>query len=315
MNIGPRRSSLRAIRLRFWPAWNHPRSAIFELTGTTGNVVTALTLPTTEDESFKYVREAVQAYPELYFARVIVLCEGPSEEVVIPRIARAFDLDVDPRFVAVVPLGGRHVNHFWRLLRDLGTPFVTLVDLDAERDGGGWGRVHNLLEQLIALGEPPADVHEGISNERFADMPEWRFEGIGNEVEASWLWSLESEYDVFLSAPLDLDLMLLQAFPAPYKSLAPKKGGPRIPKDEPTRTQRIEKAAVAVLGDGGGDGATYDESERALFPWYSYLFLSGSKPVAHARAFSQLDDATIRKHTPDVLKRLISRVTELAADE
>ena len=39
------------------------------------------------------------------------------------------------------PISGRHVNHFWRLLNDLEIPFITLLDLDRERDGGGWGRI------------------------------------------------------------------------------------------------------------------------------------------------------------------------------
>jgi putative ATP-dependent endonuclease of the OLD family len=61
----------------------------------------------------------VRAYPELYFASLVVLCEGDSEEIVLPRLATPLGLPLDRRFVSVVPLGGRHVNHFWRLLRDL----------------------------------------------------------------------------------------------------------------------------------------------------------------------------------------------------
>ncbi|WP_312841738.1 ATP-dependent endonuclease [Sinorhizobium psoraleae] len=68
------------------------------------------------------MREAVRTYPELYFARFVVLGEGASEEVVLPRLAEAMGLDIDRSFVAVVPLGGRHVNHLWRLLTDLDIP-------------------------------------------------------------------------------------------------------------------------------------------------------------------------------------------------
>jgi putative ATP-dependent endonuclease of OLD family len=61
-------------------------------------------------------------YPELYFARFVILGEGDSEQVVLPRLASALGLEVDPAFVAIVPLGGRHVNHFWKLLNDLHIP-------------------------------------------------------------------------------------------------------------------------------------------------------------------------------------------------
>lgn len=44
--------------------------------------VKPIPLPENEgDESFKYVREAVRGFPELYFARLVILGEGPSEIV------------------------------------------------------------------------------------------------------------------------------------------------------------------------------------------------------------------------------------------
>jgi len=52
------------------------------------------------------VKEAVLAFPELYFARLVVLGEGDSEEIVLPRAARALGLAFDQTFVSVVPLGG-----------------------------------------------------------------------------------------------------------------------------------------------------------------------------------------------------------------
>ena len=71
------------------------------------------------DEAFKYVREAVRGFPELYFARLVILGEGPSEEIVFRRIFEASGTPLDQHFISVAPLGGRHVNHFWRLLRGL----------------------------------------------------------------------------------------------------------------------------------------------------------------------------------------------------
>ena len=112
-------------------------------------------LPEGEEEASKFVREAVRTYPELYFARFAVLGEGASEEVVLPRLADALGLAIDRSFVAVVPLGGRHVNHLWRLLTDLDIPYATLLDLDRGRAGGGWGRIKTACTQLLENGVSP----------------------------------------------------------------------------------------------------------------------------------------------------------------
>lgn len=274
--------------------------------------ITKLSLPSDDEEAFKYVREAVKAYPELYFSAVVVLGEGASEEVVIPRVARALDLDIDPRFVAVVPLGGRHVRHFWRLLHDIGTPYVTLVDLDNERRGGGWERVHDLMRELLDLGVDRDAVLDDLSTQEYDALPTWGPDPITDEALASWIAHLEEEFDVFLSAPLDLDFSMLRAFPKAYKALAPKGGGPRFPKPNADQKPFITRVTRSTLGAEGGDGATYTKAERELFPWYAYLFTAGSKPANHALALSKRSDATLAKRAPDVLRRLVERVKQLA---
>ena len=90
--------------------------------------VKGIRLPTDDEDAAKFVREAVRTYPELYFARFVILGEGATEEVVLPRLAEALNLPIDRSFVAMVPLGGRHVNHLWRLLSDLAIPYATLLE-------------------------------------------------------------------------------------------------------------------------------------------------------------------------------------------
>lgn len=116
------------------------------------SVVNEINLPEPPSDAAKYVREAVIAYPELYFARFVILAEGPSEQIVLPRLAAALNYEIDPSFVAVVPLGGRHVNHFWKLLSGLSIPHVTLLDLDRAREGGCWGRIKYACDQLLEIG-------------------------------------------------------------------------------------------------------------------------------------------------------------------
>ncbi len=126
------------------------------------SLVRAISLPVGLEDESKFIREAVRAYPELYFARFVVLGEGASEEVVVPRLAEALGFDIDRSFVAVVPLGGRHVNHLWRLLTELDIPYATLLDLDWGREGGGWGRIKNACAQLLEVGVAPQAIFQQV---------------------------------------------------------------------------------------------------------------------------------------------------------
>ncbi|WP_447645216.1 ATP-dependent nuclease [Nocardioides zeae] len=133
-------------------------------------VVREVKLPDDGDEANKYIQQAVAAYPELYFARLVVLGEGASEEVFLPRLFSAANTQVDAHSIAVVPLGGRHVNHMWRLLNGLGIPHVTLLDLDHCRVGGGWGRVRTTVKNLKQFADAP-DVQARLSKVDVSETP------------------------------------------------------------------------------------------------------------------------------------------------
>ena len=113
--------------------------------------IQSLALPQDADEQAKYISEAVKAYPEIYFAKLVVLGEGDSEQVILPKLLEQYGQDIDTHSISVVPLGGRHVNHFWRLLNTLNIPFVTLLDFDIDRNGGGFGRMKYAVEQLLKM--------------------------------------------------------------------------------------------------------------------------------------------------------------------
>lgn len=253
--------------------------------------VRAIDLPPKASDAYKFIQEAVTSHPELYFARLVILGEGRSEEVVLPRIARALDpdMELDPSFVAFVPLGGRHVNHFWRLLNGLQIPFVTLLDYDLGRHGGGPRRLRYAVEQRRELNVevmPAATNAQGWDVTPQADLDQWR----------AWL----VERGVFYSMDLDLDMMMLRAFPAAYGEVAGV--------DE---VSVIPGASVkSVFGDNGANVASYpagtapSDLQQAQ---YAALFKNGSKPVAHLEALSRLKDADIRAAAPAPLKALFDR--------
>lgn len=258
-------------------------------------------LPTENIEKGKFVREAVKAYPELYFSKLIILGEGDSEELVIPRLVKAIGgIELDPNLVSFVPLGGRHVNHFWKLLNGLGIPYITLLDLDFGRPGGGWGRIKYALEQLLELGGDPNTVLGGLTPKEIAAMHTWPGNDISEDFQ-SWLTFLEKK-NIFFSSPLDLDFAMLQAFPAPYKKLQPDEHGPQRGTDE--------SLVAAVLGEKSPAAEYYLTKSKGMMSWYRYLFLGRGKPATHSLALQSINDTDLKAKAPVELKRLVTSVIE-----
>ena len=282
-------------------------------------------LPPSKDAAFKYVNEAVRAYPELYFSNLVILGEGDSEQVVLPEVAKALGVPLDVNFVSFVPLGGRHVNHFWKLLSDLQIPYFTLLDLDVGRQGGGWGRVKYACKELLRLGVNRKELmgieEDGksrvLSEAELDEMHQWPLEKKKDHENLKvWVRSLE-KYGVFFSKPLDLDFSLLRKFPDAYQSVAAEGGGPSIPDPESKHYQeRLSDVISAVLRRDCSELVAYSTSDQELFFWYRYLFLGRGKPSTHFAAMSQLSKEQLASETPSVLKRLINTMkVKLGMDE
>lgn len=271
------------------------------------SLVRPIALPKTEQAPYTYVRQAVQAYPELYFARFAVFGEGDSEEIVLPYLARALGLEFDPSFVAMVPLGGRHVNHFWRLVGDLGIPHATLLDLDIGRAGAGWSRIKYALTQLLEIKEE-SEVLERSDGKTFSrsdldTLDEDHTLSDREEMDA-WIEHL-SGLGVFFSEPLDLDWSMLTSFQSAYQGAASNR-----PKGE------AESAIKAVLKEQNNyenakTAGFYFGEDDERFRWYRYLFTTKSKPATHLGALSQLSERhEIEQNMPDALRELLQYVEE-----
>jgi hypothetical protein len=264
--------------------------------------VNKIRMPVDEVEAEKFVREAVRTFPELYFARFVILGEGASEEVVLPRLAEALKLPIDRSFVAIVPLGGRHVNHLWRLLNDLGIAHATLLDLDMGRAGGGWGRVKTACTQLLANGVDPTklfgdSLHASGPGQNLASFDASTYDPAGHNLLMQWIKWLRT-FKVFFCAPLDLDYSMLVAFPAAYTALESGWIGPTVGND-PRR---------AVLGEDGNINLYAGAGVQDHLRWYRYLFLGRGKPSTHVRVLSKLDAAALASGAPEELRALLDTV-------
>ena len=257
------------------------------LNGLRTTMIRMICLPDESDDAHKFVREAIQAFPEIYFSRLVVLGEGDSEEIVLPRILSAKGIPVDSSAITIAPLGGRHVNHFWRLLSQLEIPHITLLDLDVARFGGGWGRIKYANDQLKKF-EP-----EKILPDNYA-IPEWNNDEYPILEYKNYLDELE-ERGIFYSCPMDLDFSMLKAFPNKFE----------ITDMDTLPDQDLIKS---VLGKKHHNPEQYTEEERKLFASYHKLFKLGSKPVNHIQALANLTDEELLNNMPESLSRLADAV-------
>lgn len=225
----------------------------------------------------------------------MVLGEGRSEEIVLPRLAEAMGIPIDRSFVAVVPLGGRHVNHLWRLLSALEIPHATLLDLDYGRIGGGWHRVKTACEQLLATGVKAEELFGPD------ESPEVQLRALGDGAPddlpgiRAWVKRLRT-FGIFFCDPLDLDLAMLQAFFNDYTALDGETKGPYSANPRP-----------AIFGDKVGAPFYTAEFDEAL-RWYRYLFLNRGKPTTHVRVLSQITTEKLAMDAPEVLRALVTYI-------
>ncbi|MEY0976360.1 ATP-dependent endonuclease [Providencia rettgeri] len=291
-------------------------------------VVSALILPEKEDELSKFIKEAVKAYPEIYFSKLVIFGEGDSEEIIIPKVLELHSTEIDSHSISVVPLGGRHVNHFWRLLRSLQVPFITLLDFDIDRNGGGFGRLKYAIEQLAEFkGGGSTYIHKDIARH----MPSW--DDTRNPIEFTFKYkdgatvNIVDELEkcnVYFSSPLDIDYAMIEAFPdifcekdEVYGERGPQSTKKKEDEDEDEEQYELIKAVLKK----GNSGIRYEFSADHLkyFLWYRYRFLSNkSKPASHIRMFSKIEEKytseEIKEKLPPELIRIAEKTVTLLAE-
>ncbi|HEM6033350.1 TPA: AAA family ATPase [Streptococcus suis] len=302
-------------------------------------IVSGIQLPQAIDESYKYIKGAIQAYPELYFAKLVVLGEGDSEELLLPKFFDLLGKEIDSSQISIVPLGGRHVNYFWKLLKSLKIPYITLLDFDNERYGGGWGRIKYAIQQLLEIDIERSDLvtmGDGriLNDEDIARISSNQISDIFSQPLSSWINHLE-KFNVFFSAPLDIDFLMLQHYKDYYLGTLSTNEGPvvsyidenndkkkiRLTKMDRTNDyqligfkNRISEAIQATLKDKSGPGDSFTDEEKELMIWYQYFFLGRGKPTTHMQFLSSISDDELKRTLPPVFEKIIKRTEELLGD-
>lgn len=302
-------------------------------------IVSGIQLPQAIDESYKYIKGAIQAYPELYFAKLVVLGEGDSEELLLPKFFDLLGKEIDSSQISIVPLGGRHVNYFWKLLNSLKIPHITLLDFDNERYGGGWGRIKYAIQQLLEIGIERSDlvtIEDGriLNDEDIARISSNQISDIFSQTLSSWINHLE-KFNVFFSVPLDIDFLMLQHYKDYYLGTLSTNEGPvvsyidenndkkkiRLTKMDRTNDyqligfkNRISEAIQATLKDKSGPGDSFTDEEKELMIWYQYFFLGRGKPTTHMQFLSSISDNELKRNLPPVFEKMVRRAEELLGD-
>src|SRR4051794_21562952 len=124
---------------------------------------------------------------------------------------------LDRSFVPIVPLGGRFVRHFWRLLTDLHIPHATLLDLDLGRVHGGAKAIAAIVTELAAVGNDLsgnlAVINGTIDPGHIDEIDDADL--LADDQSHVWLRALRNE-SIFFSTPIDIDFAMLRLFNRRY---------------------------------------------------------------------------------------------------
>ena len=284
----------------------------------------------TDKEIIKYIKNVIQKHSHFYFSKLVIVVEGETEKIIIPRILAAKNIDMESKQISIVTMDSRFIEFFWKLLSNLQIPYVTLLDFDAHRFHGDSKIIAYVCEQLRAI-QKFDEIDVGEKKLFFKDKINLQFKEEVfhiNDLEVLNGWQeFLKQYDVFFASPLDMDFLMLEHYKDKYlRTLNPTEGPIviglgkiiNIEIEDPTDNRYINRVNDAVnqtLKSDRGDASIYNEEQKKLLVWYVYFFLNNSKPTSHYLALAKMTDEEILSNLPKVFDDLISAVSEKLVDK
>jgi len=110
-----------------------------------------------EDEEWADIERYLDATrAEMVFARRVLLVEGFAEQVLLPVLAGAEEIDLDKAGITVCAIHGTHFASYIRFLDALEIRWAVITDGDPIAEGGlnGERRARRLVERIGKEGEP-----------------------------------------------------------------------------------------------------------------------------------------------------------------
>ncbi len=147
---------------------------------------------TKQDNIFEfYAANTTESILEGFFAKGIILVEGPTESLAVPEYLKAVQFDCAEKGIAVIPVGGKgNLARFWRLFSAYELPVYVIFDNDSDDDKKGNKR----NELLATLGATDA---KSILDEQGLRI-ESSFSVFGNDFETTLrnIFSSENYEDI-----------------------------------------------------------------------------------------------------------------------
>lgn len=134
---------------------------VFRGSGDRTEVAAALEAELADEEWADIERYLDATRAEMVFARRVLLVEGFAEQVVLPVLADAEEIDLDKAGITVCAIHGTHFGSYIRFLDALQIRWAVITDGDPAAEGGSNGqrRAQRLLQGLRREGGPE---EEGI---------------------------------------------------------------------------------------------------------------------------------------------------------
>lgn len=137
-----------------------------------------------------YAANTTEAILEGFFAKGIILVEGPTEALALPEYLKALGYDCYEKGVAVIPVDGKgNLARFWRLFTAYEIPVYVIFDNDAGDDSTGSKRG----ELLKTLGVSDTDELLEETNLRI----EGKYTVFGKDFETTLRKLFSPEFDTY----------------------------------------------------------------------------------------------------------------------
>jgi len=129
-----------------------------------------LELARNEKEELKLLTEFDDGRSEIFFARKVLLIEGPTEKYSLPYAFKLMNVNIDEEGISIIDAGSKeNLKFFIRILKAFKIPFVVLHDED--RGANNYVEYHQKLNQ---------EIQQIVGDQNYVFRVDPDFEGIFN---------------------------------------------------------------------------------------------------------------------------------------
>ncbi len=232
--------------------------------------------------------------PRFRSSRLVLLVSGEAERVVFNHLLKLHGRLHQQVFVWTLR-EGESFGEAWTFLGRLKMPHVTLTDFNLGTREGGWVKIKYLIRTLSIVPGRHKNILSHLRDEDIDALPDSDSSSVPME---PWIHLLE-RCGLFLSGPMNFDLLMFQTFPKVYGSLDKS----LMPFDDACqwllhkRPDEIEALGV----------------HRTILERFCAVFSAEDRATVHRRALEELLSLDLVQELPEMLIRLVATIRRLVA--